>query len=104
MEAHERILKRSETRDCGYETPCRIFLGATNQVRGYGYLTVAKKQVYTHRVMYEAFVGEIPKGLELDHLCRVRACCEPNHLEAVTHRENVRRGWAAGRVHHARRT
>lgn len=45
-----------------------------------------------HRVVYEAVCGPIPAGLEIDHLCRVRACCNPAHLEAVTRKENVRRG------------
>lgn len=44
-----------------------------------------------HRLLYMAHVGEIPKGLELDHLCRVRSCVNPKHLEAVTHKENMRR-------------
>lgn len=38
------------------------------------------------------FVGEVPDGLELDHLCRVVSCCNPAHLEATSHKENVRRG------------
>ncbi len=48
-----------------------------------------------HRIAYEIFVGMVPFGLELDHLCRVRHCVNPEHLEAVTHLENVRRGIAA---------
>ncbi len=47
-----------------------------------------------HRVTYETFVGPIPEGLEIDHLCRNRLCCNPVHLEAVTRKENVRRGLA----------
>ena len=46
---------------------------------------------YTHRYSYEMFVGPIPEGLEIDHLCRNRGCLKPSHLEAVTHRENVLR-------------
>lgn len=46
----------------------------------------------THRITYLFYVGPIPDGLELDHLCRVRACCNPDHLEAVTRLVNVRRG------------
>src|SRR5690606_7471316 len=48
---------------------------------------------YVHRVTYEAFVGPIPEGLEVDHLCRNRACCNPEHLEPVTRSENRRRAW-----------
>ncbi len=47
---------------------------------------------YPHKVAYEELVGTVPEGAELDHLCRVRACCNPAHLEPVTHRENVERG------------
>jgi len=43
--------------------------------------------------MYEYFKGPVPDGLELDHLCRVRSCCNPDHLEPVTHKENIRRGF-----------
>ena len=45
-----------------------------------------------HRVVYEAFRGEIPLGLELDHKCRLPVCVNPAHLEPVTHLENMRRG------------
>ena len=45
-----------------------------------------------HRVAYEALRGAVPVGLVLDHLCRNPGCVNPAHLEAVTHRENIRRG------------
>lgn len=45
-----------------------------------------------HRVIYAAIKGPIPRGLSLDHLCRIKRCVNPDHLEAVTHAENVRRG------------
>lgn len=50
-----------------------------------------KKAVSTHRFFYEAFVGPLTKGLEIDHLCRHRWCCNPSHLEQVTTLENGKR-------------
>lgn len=52
-----------------------------------------------HRVVYERLRGPIPAGLELDHLCRVHACVNPDHLEPVTHAENMARGIQASQTH-----
>jgi len=49
---------------------------------------------YAHRMAYELMVGPIPEGLQLDHLCKVRNCVTPDHLEPVTHAENTRRSYA----------
>lgn len=49
-------------------------------------------KTYAHRYAYELMVGPIPQGYDIDHLCRVRNCVRPDHLEAVTHRENMLRG------------
>ena len=59
---------------------------------GYGRYKLDGKGHYAHRVSYEALVGPIPDGLDLDHLCRQRSCVNPTHLEPVTRRENTRRG------------
>jgi hypothetical protein len=61
---------------------------------GYGQICIGKKgkNARTHRVAYELARGHIPDGLVLDHLCRNPACCNPDHLEAVTMRENTLRG------------
>lgn len=72
-------------------TPCWEWLGYKTK-GGYGKFRVEGKSPYAHRFAYEHFVGTIPDGLELDHLCRVRHCVNPEHLEAVTHRENMLRG------------
>jgi hypothetical protein len=56
-----------------------------------------------HRVAYEHFVGPVPEGLVLDHLCRVRHCVNPEHLEPVTQRENQRRGICGVLTTHCKR-
>jgi hypothetical protein len=63
--------------------------------KGYGVVHYQRKQHYTHRVMYEAAKGEIPNGLQIDHLCRNTSCCNPDHLDAVSPKENTRRADAA---------
>ncbi len=60
--------------------------------QGYAYFWLDGKTHRAHNVAYKALVGSIPDGLELDHLCHVRDCVNPAHLEAVTHKENVLRG------------
>ena len=62
---------------------------------GYADMSVNSRKVLVHRLAYEELVGPIPVGTVLDHLCRVRHCAAPGHLEAVPQVENVRRGTAA---------
>jgi hypothetical protein len=64
----------------------------TKNTWGYGYIRVGPKTRQAHRVSYEAFVGPIPSGLTIDHLCRNPGCVNPAHLEAVPLAENLRRG------------
>lgn len=77
---------------------CLLWTGALNRA-GYGSIgrgRAGEGVALAHRVTYEHFVGPIPEELELDHLCRVRSCCNFRHLEPVTHAENVRRGIGSG--------
>lgn len=71
--------------------PCWIWTAGRNS-DGYGHLKVSGHMVDAHRFTYELLVGSIPPGLELDHLCRVRLCVRPSHLEPVPHEVNVKRG------------
>jgi hypothetical protein len=81
-----------EEQDRGYDTPCWIW--TAHRPTGVGYISIRREGrfVLAHRVAYEQYKGAIPDGLVLDHLCRVPACVNPDHLEAVTQRENALRG------------
>ena len=59
---------------------------------GYGSVRFGGQSRGAHRFVYEALVGPVPDGLDLDHLCRNRACVNPDHLEPVTRRVNALRG------------
>lgn len=62
---------------------------------GYGYITVGRRLVGAHKFVFEALVGTVPEDMELDHTCRNRNCVNPEHLETVTHRQNIVRGMDA---------
>ena len=70
---------------------CWLWTGGLSST-GYGQLKINGRQTKAHRAAYEELVGPVPEGLDLDHLCRVRRCINPAHLEPVTRRENTLRG------------
>lgn len=70
---------------------CWIWMGGGN-ADGYGMVRVDRNWIGVHRLSYLTFKSTIPLGFVIDHLCRVPRCCNPDHLEAVTTRENAIRG------------
>lgn len=76
---------------------CWIWLGNLSGSKGYGYIFVDGKSMRAHRFSYELINGPIPDGLVIDHLCKMPWCVNPEHLEAVTQKENMRRGANTGR-------
>lgn len=87
------ILSNVAHEDQGLETPCWIWQGRP-EANGYAkrcFWPTIRRNAWVHRAAYEAFIGPIPAGLHIDHLCRQRLCCNPRHLEPVTQAENNRR-------------
>lgn len=80
-------------------TNCWIWIGAAIPL-GYGRFSWKPCGGYAHRAAYMLFKGKIPSGKELDHLCRVPSCVNPDHLEAVTHKVNTYRS----PIHNANKT
>lgn len=91
VEIPERLEKNTDKRT---PTECWPWKGRVD-TKGYGLILMRRNgrmlSFRAHRCSYEQYKGPIPVGLELDHLCRVLLCVNPNHLEPVTHAENMRR-------------
>ena len=65
---------------------------AGKTIDNYGRFKLNGKTQRSHRLSFEFHKGKIPDGLQIDHLCKNRLCCNPDHLEAVTCKENINRG------------
>lgn len=76
---------------------CWLWKGSRGRY-GHGYFNLGadfgRRGITAHKFSYETLVGMVPDGLELDHLCRIPWCVNPDHLQPVTHAENIRRGFA----------
>lgn len=86
-----RILRRAWQNVVFDESGCWIWKGIPAK-NGYGTLSINGKTHYAHRIMYQRYRGPIPSDLQCDHLCRIRSCCKPGHIELVTRKENILRG------------
>ena len=73
---------------------CWNWMGSLTVSGGYGQFSFDSKPVRAHRWIYEQMVAPIPEGLVIDHLCRNHRCVNPEHIEPVTLKENVKRGEA----------
>lgn len=86
------------------ETCCWLWQGSTSggfRGRWYGEIQYERRRWPVHRLVYTLFVGEVPDGMVIDHMCGEPRCCNPGHLEAVSHAENIRRGYEQKRQRQA---
>lgn len=84
-------LQRFEDKYCPEpNSGCWLWTGGGS--RGYGYFWLRGRWRSTHRIAFEHYRGPVPEGLQLDHLCKTPACCNPDHLEPVLQRVNLLRG------------
>ena len=88
LSAEERFWRKVVPQPTG----CWLWTANTTGRNGYGRFSGDGGQMLAYRWTYEQLVGPVPEGMELDHLCRVRLCVNPSHLEPVSHRENCMRG------------
>jgi hypothetical protein len=94
----QRLFGRVEITDT-----CWLWVGSKTPL-GYGHMSFQAKPHSVHRVAYELCAGPIPEGLTIDHLCRIRHCCNPDHLEAVPLRTNILRSPIQPSAINARKT
>ena len=88
----KRLLKHRKITPGPEPTPCWLWTGGKRNEKGYGGIAIGGKNYLVHVAAFLFYRGPIPEGLELDHLCHVPSCFNPDHLEPVTHTENMLRG------------
>lgn len=98
IEIWRRVLGNVTPQDCGFETECWLWNGATSgEGRGgkYPRMKIEGQTVAVHRVVWITLAGYLPRKKQIDHKCRQRRCVRPSHLEKVTQLQNCRRRDAA---------
>lgn len=85
------VIERFESKVFVAPDGCWLWTAAINK-DGYGRFKLNEISTGAHRISYQLFIGDIPDGKQLDHLCRQRSCVNPFHLEAVLPEINTRRG------------
>lgn len=82
----EKFLAKVEK---GVPNECWPWLGTTNN--GYGQVTMPGRQISAHRLAYAAWIGPIPEGFEVHHICENKSCVNPAHLDSLPHKDHTRR-------------
>jgi hypothetical protein len=88
------LLDRMTAIAAGGGEDCIEWIGCRDK-DGYGRAWDGQRPIMAHKAVWVRLNGPVPDGLELDHLCRNHACCNPDHLEPVSHRINIQRSWGA---------
>ena len=91
----DRIMEKTEVDP---DTNCWNWMGS-NTGNGYGLIWRDGRNVVAHRASYELWREQVPVGFELDHLCENKKCVNPDHLEIVTHSENLLRAYKVKKTH-----
>lgn len=103
MLTKDDLIRRSTIVDRGYKTPCWIFKAVPTGSR-YCYVQIGKKKYLVHALSYQLFREDYDKKLlQIDHLCKVKTCINPDHLELVTPDTNKRRYWRGVRNDYIKR-
>ena len=90
----DKILERLVAVQRGFHTPCWEWQGPTSgkgRGGGYGRMCLDGQTVAVHIVMFVCCFGYVPGKKQIDHKCHNRLCCNPDHLEMVTHHQNMKR-------------
>jgi hypothetical protein len=95
--AKRKLMRYSKEVDHRYETPCWEWQRSRDP-RGYGLICFDGKQIYTHRLAYRAWIGEIPEGMGVLHKCDNPKCFRPDHLFTGTNFQNVQDRQTKGRT------